>query len=252
MTTLKTSFVIITWNGLHYVRNLLDSMQNIMQRADVEVILVDNGSEDGTPSYVRQTYPNVVLLELSSNKGVAYARNRGLEVAKGEYLCIVDNDVIMKDDVFEGMLNYMDQHPEVGLASCRLNYADGTIQESCKIYPGFLHKLANLLKINRNYSYAYQMYGEPFEPVYVIGAFQWIRRGAFLKAGLLDEKIFYGPEDCDYCLRIRKAGWHIMYLPNYQLLHYCQRMTNHHPFSAMGLRHIWGLMYLYWKYKRFC
>lgn len=250
MPAIKTSFIIITWNGLHFVRKLLESMGNILYRDDVEVILVDNGSEDGTPSFIRQAYPRVVLLELSSNKGVAYARNRGLEVAHGEYLCIVDNDVIMKEEVFDAMLAYMDAHPEVGLCSCRLNYADGTIQESCKIYPGFFHKVANLLKINRNYSYAHQMYGEPFEPVYVIGAFQWIRRQAYEQVGLLDEKIFYGPEDCDYCLRIRKAGWHIMYLPQYQLIHYCQRMTNHHPFSLMGLRHIWGLMYLYCKYRR--
>ena len=250
MKTVKISFVIITWNGLHYVFNLLKSMKNIITREDVEVILVDNGSEDGTASYIRRAYPSVILIELPSNKGVAYARNRGMEVTQGEYIVILDNDVIMKDEVFHGVFSYMEQHPQVGLASCQLYYEDGSIQESCKKFPGFFYKLGNLLHLHRGYSYAVEMRGEPFEPVYVIGAFQWVRREAFLQAGFLDENIFYGPEDCDFCLRIRKAGWQIIYLPNYSLLHYCQRMTNHHPFSKMGLHHIWGLFYLYWKYKR--
>lgn len=250
MNEIKVSFVIITWNGLHYIHNLLKSMTHILERDDVEVILVDNGSQDGTSSYVRSIYPKVLLMELSSNKGVAYARNRGMEVARGEYICILDNDVIMKDEVFDGVLEYMEKHPDVGLSACALHYEDGAMQESCKKYPGFFYKLANLLKLRSGYSYADKMHGEPFEPVYVIGAFQWFRHSVLDQVGLLDEHIFYGPEDCDFCMRVHAAGWKVMYLPQYSLLHYCQRMTSHRPFTQMGIRHIFGLFYLYWKYKR--
>lgn len=250
MNKIKVSFVIITWDGLHYICNLLKSMEHIIAMDDVEVILVDNGSQDGTVSYVKRVYPRVLLMELSVNRGVAYARNRGMQVARGEYICIIDNDVVMKDEVFVGVLAYMDEHPDVGLAGCALCYEDGTLQDSCKKYPGLFFKLGNLLRLRSGYCYQDKMQVEPFEPVYVIGAFQWFRREAFEQAGLLDENIFYGPEDCDFCMRIHAAGWKIMYLPQYRLVHHCQRMTNHRPFSKMGMRHIFGLLYLYWKYKR--
>lgn len=249
---IKTSFIVITWNGLHYIRSLFDSMRPILEREDIELVLIDNGSEDGTADYVRKFFPKIILLELPSNKGVAYARNRGMEICTGQYIFFLDNDMIIDCDVIDHMIDYMDKNPDVGLAGCKLRYGDGAIQESCKTYPGFIHKFKNLFHIGKlGYSYAEQMCGnEPFEPVYVIGACQLFRREAYEQVGNLDENIFYGPEDCDFCMRIKSKGWRIMYLPQYTLIHYCQRMTYEHPFTKMGIHHILGLLYFYWKNKR--
>ena len=91
---------------------------------------------------------------------------------------------------------------------------------------------------------------EPFEAEYVIGACQMIRREALEAVGLLDERIFYGPEDCDYCLRLRAEGWKVTYLPQYAMVHHCQRKTTHRPFSTLGRQHIKALLYFYWKHRR--
>lgn len=250
---IKVSYIIITWNGLPLLKQLLGSLQKQMLREDVDVWVADNGSQDGTVDFIRGHYPAVHLMELSENKGVAFARNRLLEQAKGEYLFILDNDIMSSDETVEGMEKYMDAHPEIGLSACQLVGKDGEPQENCKPFPGIWQKICSLVlhRTNSRFHYENEMKsGQPFEPVYVIGACQLIRRSTFQQVGLLDERIFYGPEDCDYCLRVRNAGWKVAYLPQFTLQHLCQRKTFKRPFSSLGLKHILALLYFYWKYKR--
>lgn len=250
---IKVSYIIITWNGIELLRHLLKSMEQQMRRRDVEVIITDNGSTDGTISFLEREYPQIKLICQKENKGVSFARNRALETASGEYLLILDNDIVINDAAIEGLETYMDQHANVGLCSCQLTGSDGEVQESCKVYPGIGVKIQNILyyKKKRPFYYNRQMQeGQPFEPDYVIGACQMIRRAAFNEVGLLDENIFYGPEDCDYCMRIRQAGWSVVYLPQFTIQHLCQRKTTTKPFSALGRKHIRALIHFYWKYKR--
>ena len=245
------SIVIITWNGKFHLQKCLSSLAGFSKRPGVEVILVDNGSSDGTVDWVKKTWPDVRLVALEENKGVAYARNRGLELATGDYLLILDNDTVVTEATLDGMVQYMEEHPRVGLCGCRLVDADGKVQESCKKFPGMTEKIANLLYGSRyRYAYGKKRMSEPFEPEYLIGACQLIRRKAFEDAGYLDERIFIGPEDADFCLRIHAKGWALRYLPQFTIMHYCQRLTNRHIFSPLGRKHISALFYLYWKYKR--
>lgn len=247
----SVSIVIITWNGKQHLQKCLASLANYSRRPGVEIILVDNGSLDGTAEWVREAYPDVRFVALDENKGVAYARNRGLELAKGDYLLILDNDTVVTEKTLDGMVRYMEDHPDVGLCGCRLVDANGNVQESCKKFPGVIEKTANLLYGSRyRYAYGRKRMSEPFEPEYLIGACQLIRRQAFKDAGYLDERIFIGPEDADFCLRVRAKGWALRYLPQFTIMHYCQRLTNRHIFSPLGRKHISALFYLYWKYKR--
>ena len=249
---IKTSYIIISWNGRELLQDLLQSMRHQLQRTDIEVIVTDNGSTDGTLEWLHNTYPMVRVIALKENKGVAFARNRALEVAQGEYLLILDNDICITDEAISGLEDYMDSHPDVGMAGCRLQYPSGEIQESCKEYPSIRLKIKHVLFPNRK-TFAYTSEVEanmPFEPVYIIGACQMLRATVYQEAGPLDEHIFYGPEDCDYCLRIREHGSKVIYLPSYYMVHHCQRKTTAHPFSRLGRAHIRALLYFYWKHKK--
>lgn len=249
---IKTSYIIITWNGLAFLKRLLQSMSNQLKRTDVEIVLCDNGSTDGTSAYIQTHYPTIKYIQLGENKGVAYARNRCIEQATGEYLFIVDNDLEMTDEAVEALEQYLDTHQKVGLVAPSLLYPDRTLQGNAKYYPGLIHKMKNVLFPTRRSTDYMQQYiqGEPFEPNYVIGACQLVRAEAAKEVGSLDEHIFYGPEDADYCLRIKDAGWKVMCLPSIQIVHHCQRRTTKHPFSKMGRKHLKALIYFYWKYKR--
>ena len=252
MKSVKISYIIITWNGLSYLQRLLASMTNQIKRSDVEVVLCDNGSVDGTPEFICTKYPQIKYIQLPINKGVAFARNRALERAKGDYLFIVDNDLELTDEAVDALEQYMDTHENVGLLAPSLVFADKTLQGNAKNYPGIARKIKNVFFPQHHpVDYQQQLIGnEPFEPEYVIGACQIIRRAAFNDVGLLDEHIFYGPEDADFCMRIRQSGWKVVCAPAIQVVHHCQRRTTKHPFSKIGRQHIKALLYFYWKYKR--
>ncbi|NDV47430.1 glycosyltransferase family 2 protein [Paludibacter sp. 221] len=249
---MNISIIIITWNQLPVLQTSLTSLEETMQRKDVELIVVDNGSKDNTIEFLNTKYPEIKTIGLSENKGVAFARNRGLEIATGKYLFILDNDTVVSKEAIEGMESFMDNHPEAGMCGVKLVDGNGNVQESGRKYPGLKEKVANILKGKEyRYSYSEETRSNVFEPVYLIGACQFVRREAYEQVGTIDEHIFYGPEDADFCIRIKNAGWHIYYLPQYSITHLCQRMTNKKLFSKMALKHTLALFYFYRKHKRF-
>ena len=246
----QLSIVIITWNQLSYLQDCLCSLQPVMQREDVEVIVVDNGSEDGTCQYLTVNYPQIYLHINDCNKGVAYARNRGLELAQGKKVLFLDNDTVVNENAISGMEIYLDEHSKVGLCACRLVDSNSPIQDSFKPFPGLWLKIKNVLGITKTNAPDLQTVTSPIEPVYVIGACQMIRREVIERIGLLDENIFYGPEDADYCMRIVAEGWKVVYLPQYTIVHHWRRATNKKLFSRLAWKHFCALCYFYAKYKR--
>lgn len=247
----KLSIIILTWNNIDATRQCLSSLRETMSRDDVETVVIDNASDDGTQDAIRREFPQVRLICNKTNRGIAAARNQGFMRATGDKLLILDNDTIVNADAIEGMERYLDEHSDVGLCACRMTDAHGNVQPSFRPFPGLMSKVYSILRIQRPLSHFKADADGSIEPFYVIGACQMIKREAVGQIGMLDEAIFYGPEDADYCLRLRKAGWRIKYLPQYSIIHAYQRATARNPFSWLGWKHIRGLFYLYAKYHRF-
>lgn len=246
---MRLSVIIITYNGLGFLKRCLASLHDFIYDPSCEVIIIDNYSTDGTLDFLRDNYPQLKLILNSENRGVAAARNQGLAIAKGEKLLILDNDTEATTAAINAMSEYLDAHPDVGLCSCRLVDKQGEQQDSCKPYPGLMIKVRNVLGIGNKMRYTPNDEGI-IEPVYVIGACQMFGRKVIDKVGMLDENIFYGPEDADWCIRIRQAGWRIHCLNNFTIIHDYRRSTKRRPFSKLGRMHIKALIYFYWKHKR--
>ena len=246
---MRLSIIIITYNGLGFLTRCLDSLCDCIDKPDCEVIIVDNYSTDGTLDFLRNNYPQLPLILNSENRGVAAARNQGIARATGDKLLLLDNDTEATTTAINAMSRYLDKHPEVGLCSCRLVDKEGIPQDSCKPYPGLMIKARNVLGIGNKMRYVPSEEGI-IEPVYVIGACQMFTHEVVDKVGLLDEHIFYGPEDADWCLRIKQAGWRIHCLNNHTIVHDYRRSTRRSPFSKLGRMHIKALLYFYWKHKK--
>ena len=246
---MRLSIIIITYNGLGFLTRCLDSLRDFINKPDCEVIIIDNYSTDGTLDFLHSNYPQLPLILNSENRGVAAARNQGIAIAKGEKLLLLDNDTEATTTAINAMSDYLDSHQDVGLCSCRLVDKEGIPQDSCKPYPGLMIKVRNVLGIGNKTRYVPNEDGI-IEPVYVIGACQMFWRKVVDKVGMLDEHIFYGPEDADWCLRIKKAGWRIHCLNNHTIVHDYRRSTRRSPFSPLGRLHIKALLYFYWKHKK--
>ena len=250
---MRLSIVILTYNQRAYTLRLMETLIPWLSvREDVEVILVDNGSGDGTLDAIR-TLPGipaerVKLIRNSRNIGVAPGRNVGLRQARGEYVMLLDNDTEASAHTFEGLISYLDSHPECGLAAPGLESAAGELQDSAKPFPGLALKIRHLL--SKGPARAEREALASRHPFYVIGACQMFRRSLLEKAGYLDHNIFYGPEDADWCMRIRETGYSVDYLPELRLIHHWQRATRRSPLSPLSRRHIRGLIHFWLKHRR--
>lgn len=246
---MRLSIIIITYNGLGFLTRCLESLRDFVNDPTCEVIIIDNHSTDGTLAFLHEHYPGLQLIVNDENRGVAAARNQGIKVAKGDKLLLLDNDTEATATAIHAMMRHLDTHPHVGLCSCRLVDKQGLPQDSCKPYPGLMIKLRNVLGIGNKAQYEPNDEGI-IEPLYVIGACQMFTREVVEKVGLLDENIFYGPEDADWCMRIGQAGWRIHCLNNHTIVHDYRRTTKRRPFSKLGRLHIKALLYFYRKHKR--
>lgn len=245
----RLSIILISWNSLPMLSACLQSLGNVTCDRGVEIIWVDNGSEDGAKEFVAERYPGVKQIILPSNMGVAYARNRGLEAARGRYLLLLDDDTEASPEVLGELEVFMEAHPSVGICAATLVNKQGEVQESLKPYPGLLCKISNVIK-SRFQSLQPSGIVEVKKPCYVIGACQFIRRECLEQTGMLDQKIFYGPEDADFCIRARKKGWGVELLPHTRIVHHWRRITNRSLTGSIARRHIRALIYFWWKHRR--
>jgi GT2 family glycosyltransferase len=257
---MQLSVVVIGYNSWGYLERNLASLHFLRNNFCVEIIYIDNASTDETLPRIRQLYPDIIRIENKENAGVSIARNQGIRRAAGRYIWLLDSDTEITESSLIKMLAFMDTHPDVGLCGCKMYGQDGQVQESCRKFPSLSRKFRSALAIfagklfNRKNFFLQKDYNVdlefPFEVDYVIGACQLIRKEALEKIGLLDEAIFYGPEDADFCLRMKQAGYKVYYLPQTSIYHAYQRISSHKIFSKITRKHFQGLIYYFWKHRR--
>lgn len=241
------SIIILTCNQQSLTERCLLSLQPLLSRhPDYQLILIDNGSTQSSLAQVQKIIPQAIYKHLPKNIGVAPGRNVGISLAKGKYILLLDNDTIVTPDAIEALVNKISSDNTIGICAPKLLLADGAVQESFKNFPGIGEKIKNVLHCNKKA----QTPTSDIEPFYVIGACQIFRRETVEAIGALDENIFYGPEDADFCMRIRQAGLRVVYTPHISITHCAQRATNHNIFSPLALKHIRALLYFYRKHHR--
>lgn len=195
----------------------------------VEVILVDNASDDDTVQIVRSKFPQVKVIEAPVNMGFAGGNNLGLRRAKGRYLLLLNSDTLVEPNTLIKMVEFMDQNPKIGLSTCRVELKNGQIDPashrgfptpwtSLTYYLG-LEKLFPKNKLFGQYHQGWKDLNTAHEIDTPVGAFFLIRREALRQAGLLDERFFMYGEDIDLAFRIKTAGWKIMYTPIVKITH---------------------------------
>ena len=249
----KVSIVILTWNSERHIAACLASLEQGLSKFSSEAIVIDNDSRDSTCAIIEKTWPGVRLERNSENRGVAPARNQGIRMAAGDYVLVLDDDTVVQAGALDCMVRYMEDQPEVGLCGPKLTDADGKLQLSCRQFPTLMDKLARRLpsfagrRMTRTVEMAHWDHGTVRAVDYVIGACQMMRRRALEEVGLFDERIFYGPEDIDICLRLRKAGWLVVYHPEAVVVHDERRLTRSLR-SELSWKHVWALGYFFYKH----
>ena len=210
------SVITINYNGLEHTRGMLASFQKITY-PNVEIIVVDNASKED-PSVLLEEYPDIILLKNPKNEGFAGGNNRGIEIAKGAYFFLINNDTEVSSDVMEGLLARAESSDRVGMVCPKINYFDDpTVIQ----YAGFTN-ISPITGRGRGIGYQEKDLGQYQNPrvTYLAhGAAMFIPRKVVEQVGMMAELYFLYYEEMDYCERIKKAGYEIWYEPSSSILH---------------------------------
>jgi GT2 family glycosyltransferase len=209
----RVSIVIPSWNGRELLVDCLRTLGRQTFR-DFETIVVDGGSTDGTREWLRSAHPEVRLVELTENRGFAFAVNRGIEAAGGDAIVLLNNDTEAEPEWLAALVRAMERDPAAGLFASRvLQHHDRTRIDSAGDTLGlFAHQAGHGLPDGSEYD----------EPRYVISACAaaaLYRRAVFDEVGLFDERLVSYLEDVDIGVRAAYAGFRTLYVPDAVIYH---------------------------------
>jgi GT2 family glycosyltransferase len=209
------SVIIPTWNGIPFLEGCLNAVF-AQEGADLEVIVVDNASDDGSADFVAARFPKVRLIRNERNLGFAGACNAGLRAARGDVLVLLNQDTRVYPGWLGALVNAL-QGSEIGVAGCKILYPDNvTIQHA----GGWIEWP---LGLGHHYGQGEQDVGQwdvPQLVEYVTGAAMAFRRDVLERVGFLDQGFWPGYfEDADFCFRAREAGHKVLYVPDAVLIH---------------------------------
>lgn len=230
------SVVILSFNTREVLRNCLASVLADVARAgrEIEIIVVDNASTDGSPEMVASDFPEAKLIINAWNSGFSKGNNIGLAQARGRYLLCLNSDTLAQPRSLAALIEFMDAHPDAGAIGPMLLNEDGSLQPSGRALPTALSVFLGMSKLYRLWSNDfYRQRGRDYNKIQevqeVSGAALCVRREAYEKTHGFDENLWAYYEDVDWCVRIVKAGYKIYYAPQAKIIHLWKRSSQKTP-----------------------
>ena len=252
------SLIIVNWNTIELLEDCLMSIFKFTKNVSFEVIVVDNGSKDGSQAMVRKKFPQIKLIPNKDNLGFAKANNQGIKLAKGKYILLLNSDTYLIENSFKKLLDKARSIGEgLGVLGPLLLNEDKSIQQSVGFFPhlpqifwwmSFVDDLPGGTILKPYHVDHDAFYKNRHEVDWVTGAAFLIPRKVVDKIGMLDEKIFMYGEDFEWCFRIKKAGFKVYFSPAAKIVHIGGGSVNKIRTNAF-VGEFRGLEYFYKKYK---
>lgn len=265
------SISIVSYNTKDLLKTCLNSVYENSKGINLEVMVVDNNSKDGSAEMVEKEVRQVKLIRNRENVGFARANNQAIKESRGRYILLLNSDTVVISDALNKMINFMDSHPEAGAVGGKVFRPDFTAQPSTracldlrtlfisffdlkKLVPpanrGFVIKLLGPLlgKTVRSYVDCYLDEEGPKLVDEVPGVCFCVRREVVEQVGLLDENFFMYYEDTDWSIRIKKKGWRLYILPEAPIIHYVQQSVKK-VFNRTFVARCKGIYYYFEKHR---
>lgn len=249
------SIVIVNYNTEKLLKDCLQSVYAGANGTPMSIWVVDNNSHDNSVPMVKSHFPKVQVVENAANVGFSKANNLVISQSRSDYILLLNPDTLIIEDAIERMVKFMEAHPKVGIAGCKVLNRDGTLQLACRrsiptprvafFRLAGLSRLFPKSRVMAEYNMTYTDPERTHEVDAVSGAFLMIRKQVVEEIGLLDERFFMYGEELDWCLRAKRAGWTVMYHPDAQIVHYKGESTKYN--SRKAAIEFYRAMYLFHK-----
>ena len=218
------SVIIVSFNTQKLTTDCLKSIENEGSKLDIEVIVVDNDSSDGSREALRQLKTkNLKLITIfnNSNTGYAKANNQGIKIAKGKYILLLNSDTLVHKNSLGNLVEFAQETPAAGVVGPKLLNIDGSLQSSCFNFPTIKNAILEYFFGKKGLFDKYAPEGKNPETVdALVGAAFLITPEALKRIGVLDERYWAYFEDIDYCRQVWKKGLKVYYLPASVITHY--------------------------------
>jgi N-acetylglucosaminyl-diphospho-decaprenol L-rhamnosyltransferase len=222
------AIITVSTNEARWLRPCLSTVFSHVGDASVDVVVVDNDSQDGTPDLVATEFPDARVV-WSRNHGFSHANNRGLMTCNARYVLFLNPDTEILEGTFADLVRMMDSHPTVGLIGVRQIAGDGRLDVTIRRFPNALRALGDALSAERlprrpgwlgERELDPASYEREFPCDWTSGSFMLARREALESAGYLDERYFMYSDEVDLCRRIKTAGWDVRHVPDMTIIHH--------------------------------
>lgn len=252
------SIIILNYKSKGLTKNCIKSIYKHTHGLDFEIIVVDNDSNDGVGEMIKKRFKNVIFIQSGSNIGMGGGNNIGIKRAKGDFIAVLNPDIVIKNDIFKKLLDFMQQNNKVGIVAPQLLNPNGSLQYTRCLFPDLLmpvyrrtplkkikfikHKIDLYLTKDKDYN-------QTTKADWIFGAFLFIRKSALDKVGLFDERFFLGFEDTDLARRFWNNGYEVWYYPKTYAIHYPHRFSQKNFFGKTVRIHIMSWFSYFKKYK---
>ena len=225
MPARELSILMLSWNTRELTLDALASIREHGARVPVQIVVVDNASEDGSPDAIAAAHPEVTLVRNPANVGYGPGNNIAFRHATGDALLLLGSDTLVHEDTLDGLLALLDAHPEAGAVTCRVEGPTGYPERTVIGFPRLRDGAATYLSLGRFARHT----ATPWNPEreqraeQVSGTCLLLRRSLVERIGLFDEafKVLY--TDVELCHRIHDAGAEILYAPEPRMVHFGSR-----------------------------
>ncbi|MFA4873134.1 MAG: glycosyltransferase family 2 protein [Patescibacteria group bacterium] len=255
------SIIILNYKKINLVRQQLRSLDELHLPFSYETIVVDNASGDRIETLSKE-FPNVLALPLTWNCGMGAGNNTGLKRAQGEYVLILNPDVILLPRAIETLCEYLSKSPRVGMAGPKLLNPDQTLQYSCFRFPRWYTPFFRRTKLSHFSAGKSELdrflmrewdHNDIRSVEWLQGSAFLVRRNALEEVGLFDERFFLFFEDTDWCRRFWQKHWEVAYVPDAVMVHYPQRLSSFDGiwtfFNRLTWIHISSWVKYFWKWR---
>ena len=242
---MKLSIIIVSYNVSAYIRQCIQSILDSSNFGKYEIIVVDNDSYDDSCSMIKKEFSNIKLIQNSINMGFSKAVNQGISISKGEYICLLNPDTLISSDTFKILLQYINDNKNIGAIGPKILNPNGSLQLACKrSFPSLssiIFKIFGLSKLffkNKyfgKYNLTYLNENNIHSIDCVSGSCMLFPRDVINKIGLLDETFFMYGEDIDFCYRLKKYGYQVIYNPHTSIIHYKGESGKNAPFDLINI-----------------
>jgi GT2 family glycosyltransferase len=259
LNTYQLSVCIVTYKARDWLKGCLESLEANTNMSSIEIVVVDNGSNDGVKQMLEVDFPEVRFIENDSNLGYTRPMNQSLRTASGRYLMQLNPDTVILPGSVEALINFLEENPEAGICGPKVLNKDGTFQKHCRrgeprpmaviSYFLGLSKIFPNSKRFGEYLLEYLDEDSTLEVAALSGSCMLIRREVIDQIGYLDEQFYAYQEDTDICRRARLAGWKVYFYPEAKIIHYGgQGGSRVEPFHSIVE---WHRSYWYYYKKHF-